>query len=109
MADLAVSNVEILRTHSRTLSNGRIMFEKVCRFTSPAGTGAGGTANKLLASAFGLQTVEECSAGGEDGDVSNFMLAPAADNSYIVYRNPANGVPIDLGIGLMVYVTVSGY
>lgn len=107
MANSAPTDVEVFRTIVRSLSNGRIMFEKTCRYTATNATGT--VANAILASSFGLQSVEEVSNAIKNDDAKIFPCAPSADNSQILVRNPATGAPIDITAAEVVYLTVRGY
>lgn len=109
MADLAPSNVVVLRQSSKTLSNGRVMFEKTCRITTP-GNAIGTTTDKIPASAFGLQFVEGCSAFVKSTNSETQVGHPRVSGQDILTRNPATGViAAQLDSTSVYFVTVRGY
>ncbi len=114
MADLAKANVTILSAYSSGGVNGKARKVIRAKFTS---TTAGGTTNKLVASAFGLRVIERCSNIFLDAATKRMYPAvPAPDGTYITTYDPnqatdANrNIPADIATSTdSAYVSVEGY
>lgn len=88
MADLLASNVTTIASWREGGANGQRRLVKRVKWTS---TTAGSTANKLLASAFGLKVIESCGHVLLDASTKRlFPAVPSADGSHILLANLAD-------------------
>jgi hypothetical protein len=86
MADLSSSNVTVISSWTTGNVNSRRNKVKRVKWTS---TTAGGTSNKLLASALGMTVIERCSNILLDSSTKKvYPATPAADGSYILAIDP---------------------
>lgn len=114
MADLLASNVTIIKTFPWGGINGK---RGVCIKARYTATTAGGAANRLLASAFGLREIEDCSHVLLDAATKQvFPAVPSADGSLIYLSNPVQATDAnradaaDMATGANnAYVTLYGY
>lgn len=113
MADLLAANVTNIASWRTGGLNGKRNIVKQVKWT---GTTAGGTSNKLLASALGLTKVLKCSNILLDASTKAvFPAVPSADGTYIIATNPAQATdanrtdPADIATSTdYAYCTIEG-
>jgi len=109
MANVSTSTVIAVWSEGNT--NGK---RRKCVIADLSGTfTAGGSTNKILATAFGLTKIESCSNGVLDDNSLIYILAPSNDGSYLMVTRvqEATGVPLDITVTSprKLRVEVAGY
>lgn len=109
MASLASSAVTIDNSFTAGGINGKRQVVLQCTLVL---SGQGGNTNKILASAFDLTKIEECSNAIKDDNLLVYVATPAYDGSYLTLvdctqATDASRIPAD--ITATVRITVRGY
>lgn len=92
MADLTTSSVVVNRTWNTTLSNGTVMYSKAVSMTLST-HGSASSGELILASAFGLTSIEEVSTLVKSDDTILIVGGPNAARSAILLKAAGTNAP----------------
>lgn len=81
------------RSASATLSSGLVLFTKHCTVTLVT-QGSATSGERILATAFGLSSIEESSAFCKTDDAALYLAAPCNDRSYVILKAEAAVTPL---------------
>lgn len=106
MADLTTSNVVINRSWEQTLSNSLVLKTKQVKMTL-ATHGDKTSGQQIPATAFGLSSIEECSALTKDDNSLIVIAGPSQDKTLLLLRATATNALATATGGF--YALIKGY
>jgi hypothetical protein len=92
MPDLTSSSVVVNRAASQTLSNGLTLFTKACTVTLTT-HGSASAGERILATAFGLSSVEESTPWVKTDNAEIVPAGPAADRTFLLLKAAGTAAP----------------
>ena len=92
MADTTTLNVSVNKSSSETLSNGQVLWKKQVSITLP-NNGSDAVDLKILASSFGLSSIEDVSTFVSSVDDEMIIAAPSVSKTSVLLSAGATGSP----------------